>query len=421
MRQKNFTIPKIKGENMTDYIIEKERKTKIKGKYDVFVAGGGIAGVTAALAAARHGAKVILADKQCILGGLATSGLITFFLAICDGEGRQVSSGMTEELLRLSVKRGPQGIYPYAWLHGGTVEEKIALRFETQFNASSYAIDLEKMLLDAGVKILYDTRVCDVNVEDRKINAVVVENKSGRLAYSVKSVIDATGDADIYQMTESETEIHKIGNVLCAWNYGIKDGKVKINMQGWADIPDKDRGTEERILLTSRKFTGLDGEEISEMLTLSHAEMLKTYEKEKEKDDSYEMNMIPTIPQLRMTRKIVGAYTIDYDEMHKEFSDSIGMVSDWRKPGPVFEIPFRTLYGEKIKNLISAGRCTSATDRMWDITRCIPCCTLTGQAAGIAAAMCDEFATLDVTKLQKKLTDIGVVLHEKDLSIIDHK
>ena len=401
---------------MTNYIIEKERKTEVKGECDVFVAGGGIAGVTAALAAARQGAKVIIADKQCILGGLATSGLITFFLAICDGEGRQVSFGMTEELLHLSVKRGPQGIYPKAWLEGGTTEEKIAHRFETQFNASSYAIDLEQMLLDAGVKILYDTRICDVNVEDGKINAVVVENKSGRLAYSVKSVIDATGDADLYVMTESETDVHKAGNVLCSWCYGIKDGKVVINMQGWSDLSGEYTGTEAVKPLTNRRFTGLDGEEISEMLTLSHAEMLKTYEKKKAEDDSYEINMMPTIPQLRMTRKIVGAYTMDYSEMHKEFPDSIGMVSDWAKPGPVFEIPFRTLYGEKIKNLISAGRCTSATDKMWNITRCIPCCTLTGQAAGIAAAMTDDFASLDVTKLQKKLTDIGVVLHEKDLA-----
>ena len=401
---------------MTDYIIEKERKTVIKDSCDVFVAGGGIAGVTAALAAAREGAKVILADKQCILGGLATSGLITFFLAICDGEGRQVSFGMTEELLRLSVKRGPQGIYPEAWLHGGTIEDKIALRFETQFNASSYAIDLEQMLLEKGVKILYDTRVCDVNVDGDKITAVVVENKSGRIAYSVKSVIDATGDADIHQVTGCDTKMHEIGNVLCAWNYGIKNGKVKINMQGWADIPDKDKGTEERILLTSRKFTGLDGEEISEMLQLSHAEMLKTYEKEKAEDSSYEMNMIPTIPQLRMTRKIVGAYEMDYSEMHKEFPDSIGMVSDWRKAGPVFEIPFRTLYEGKIKNLISAGRCTSATDSMWDITRCIPCCTVTGQAAGVAATMTDSFPTLDISSLQERLKKSGVVLHEKDLA-----
>ena len=401
---------------MTDYIIEKERKTVIKDSCDVFVAGGGIAGVTAALAAAREGAKVILADKQCILGGLATSGLITFFLAICDGEGRQVSFGMTEELLRLSVKRGPQGIYPKAWLHGGTLEEKIALRFETQFNASSYAIDLEQMLIEKGVKILYDTRVCDVNVDGDKITAVVVENKSGRIAYSVKSVIDATGDADIYQLTGSETDVHKTGNVLCAWNYGIKDGKVVINMQGWSDLSGEYKGIEDVKPLTNRKFSGLDGEEISEMLTLSHAEMLKTYEKKKAEDNSYEMNMIPTIPQLRMTRKIVGAYTMDYSEMHKEFPDSIGMVSDWAKPGPVFEIPFRTLYGEKIKNLISAGRCTSATDRMWNITRCIPCCTVTGQAAGVAAAMTDSFPELDVKKLQERLTQSGVVLHEKDLA-----
>jgi hypothetical protein len=91
------------------------------------------------------------------------------------------------------------------------------------------------------------------------------------------------------------------------------------------------------------------------------------------------------------------------------------MVSDWRKRGPVYEVPFSSLYSSKVKNLITAGRCTSATDSMWDIMRVIPCCAVTGQAAGTAAALTNDFSALDVKKLQEILKKDGVVLHEKEL------
>ena len=91
------------------------------------------------------------------------------------------------------------------------------------------------------------------------------------------------------------------------------------------------------------------------------------------------------------------------------------MFSDWRKRGPVYELPYSTLYAKTVKNLITAGRCISVTEAMWDITRVIPVCAVSGQAAGTAAALTDNFKTLSVENLQKKLVEDGVVLHEKDL------
>ena len=93
------------------------------------------------------------------------------------------------------------------------------------------------------------------------------------------------------------------------------------------------------------------------------------------------------------------------------FEDSIGLTGDWRRPGPCFEIPFRTLYSAKVPNLICAGRNISVTDSMWDITRVIPPCAVTGEAAGTAAAMTDDFTALDVSKLQSKLAEQNVQLH----------
>ena len=80
-----------------------------------------------------------------------------------------------------------------------------------------------------------------------------------------------------------------------------------------------------------------------------------------------------------------------------------------------FEIAQKAL--KEIKNLIVAGRCTSVNEALWDVMSVIPCCAVTGQAAGLAAAMTDDFASLDVTELQKKLTQNGVVLHEQDLTL----
>ena len=91
--------------------------------YDVAVFGGGVAGVASALASARQNKKVVLVEKQCVLGGLATSGLITIYLPICDGKGHQVSFGICEELLRLSMELGWQRKYPSAWVENGTFEE----------------------------------------------------------------------------------------------------------------------------------------------------------------------------------------------------------------------------------------------------------------------------------------------------------
>jgi len=111
-----------------------------------------------------------------------------------------------------------------------------------------------------------------------------------------------------------------------------------------------------------------------------------------------------------------GAKWIHIDNMDGQFvPDSVGLISNWKKAGPVYEVPFRTLYSKEIENLIVAGRCTSTNETLWDVMRVIPCCAVTGQAAGTAAAMTDDFSTLDVAALQKKLTQNGVILHEKEI------
>ena len=333
------------------FITERKRNIEIGGEYDVVVAGGGIAGISAALAAARQGKSVLLLEKMFMLGGLATAGLVTIYLPICDGKGRQVSFGIAEELLRLSVKLGHEPFMDgtskegnargMAWITGDD-EGKKKSRFEVQFNANVFAILCEQLLLENGVNILYGTVVAETVIENKKITAVITENKSGRIAYKGKSFVDASGDADLCYLSGAKTENFAQGNVLASWYYEMMNGEYRLKMLGFADIPDKYKKAEDK---SKKRYTGLEAQEISDMVCESHKNLLNDFLKKGNISKDHALTNIASIPQLRMTRRIIGAYTINDEEVFKNFSDSIGMISDWRKAGPVYEIPFSLICG----------------------------------------------------------------------------
>ena len=396
--------------------IKETLETVVKNEYDVAVCGGGFAGISAALAAARRGSKVVLFEKQYMLGGLGTAGIITVYLPLCDGCGRQVSFGIAEELFRLSILHGAEDKYPENWLDGNGTRGEKDKRFEVQYNPQLFAILVEKLLKDAGVEILYGTYVVDVRLQNDKISHIITENKSGRLAYKVKSVVDATGDCDIAKFANAPTDTFKQGNILAAWYYSFGESGYKLNKLGFSDIPEEEKTKENKVKqLVRKRFGGLDGKELSEQMCLSHQATYNDFLNKRFDDPEIMPITIATIPQIRMTRKIVGEYTLSDKEVHKYFEDSVGMVSNWKKRGPIYEVPFRTLYNSAVKNLICAGRCTSVNETMWDIMRVIPCCAVTGQAAGTAAAMTDDFSVLNVKDLQQALKLDGVILHENEI------
>lgn len=383
--------------------------------YDVAVCGGGFAGISAALAASREGKRVILFEKEYMLGGLATAGLVTIYLPLCDGFGHQVSFGIAEELFKLSITYGAEAKYPENWLDNVGTKTENDKRYEVQFNPQLFAILAEKVLLELGVDILYGSYVTDVAVNQGKITKLFVQNKSGKGEYRANAVVDATGDCDIANLAGVPTATFKQGNVLAAWYYYTNRQGYTLQTLGASDIPDEEKNGLETRPLTERRFTGLDGKELSEMVCLSHKTVLDHWLKLRQDEPEAAISTIATIPQIRMTRKIVGEYELSHTQEHTYFEDSIGMVSNWKKRGPVYEVPFRTLYNSAVKNLIVAGRCTSVNETLWDVMRVIPCCAVTGQAAGTAAAMTDDFSAIDIKELQEKLAHNGVVLHEKDI------
>lgn len=400
--------------------MKKIRETLIREyqaeEYDVVVAGGGIAGISAALAAARGGARVLLLERQFALGGLATLGLVTIYLPLCDGMGNQVSFGISEELLRLSIRYGAEARYPDAWLAGNDLEKRRKQRFEVQYNASLLAILAEDLLLSEGVKILYGSVACAAQVEDGRITALMLENKSGRSAVCPGAVVDATGDADICALAGEETALFQPGNPLAAWHYYLENGQNRLKMLGFADLPDREKSGEAAKDLTCRRYGGLDAWELSQMTIDAHRSLLREYLREVPGGAAPALTGMAAIPQVRMTRRLNGLAVPDaLPEAH--YADSIGVIGNWRRPGPSYELPFGCLHGRRIKNLLAAGRCISATEAMWDLTRVIPACAVTGEAAGTAASLGHDFDAMDRSRLQERLQSNGVRLFKERVAL----
>ena len=397
--------------------VQENLKTRIAYSCDVLVCGGGIAGIAAALAAARQNKKVILLEREYMLGGLGTAGLVTIYLPICDGKGRQVSFGLAEELLRLSISMGHENDARYAanWLDsddpaGRTENDR---RFEVQYNPHLFAMLAEKLLLSEGVQILYGTAAAAVSCSNSRIDSVIIENKSGRSAILCKTAVDASGDCDIAQFAGAPTALHARGNILAAWYYRLGEPGYELRLLGLAE---NEKGECKEGYLVPHRFSGVNAEENSDFMQLTHAAILNDIRKKREADPDLIPVTIPSVPQLRMTRRLVGAAEASLSDGHRYQPHSVGMVSNWRKRGPVYEVPFEALYCAEVRNLITAGRCVSCKDDMWDILRVIPCCAVTGQAAGTAAAMFDDFTCADISALQQALVNAGVVLHENELN-----
>ncbi|NLT74696.1 MAG: FAD-dependent oxidoreductase [Chloroflexi bacterium] len=400
------------------YIEEPARRVRVCGNYDVVVAGGGIAGIAAAIAAARGGASVCLLEKESALGGLATLGVVTVWLPLCDGRGHQVIGGLGEELLRLSVadlredRTGSRwSRVPDCWLPGGDKEERQHKRYIASFNPTAYLLALERLLAETGVALLYDTRVCSVRREDSRVTHLVVENKGGRAAIGCSVVVDATGDADVCHLAREATESLDT-NVLAGWFYALQGGDLHLQMLTHAFSPVAGREGAEQPF-----FRGDDGDQVTRQIMGSRELIRQRLDRLREQRPHEDVQpvLVPTIACLRMTRRLVGATTLQGSHVHAWADDAIGLSGDWRKPGPVYAIPWGTLCGVHNRNLLAAGRCISADASVWDVTRVIPPCAVTGEAAGTGAAMAarttsGDLRQLPVSALQHRLEAQGVLL-----------
>ena len=386
------------------YVIEKEKKLCISDTCNVLIAGGGIAGVSAALAAARRGLDVLLVEREYMVGGLGTIGLIAIYLPICDGEGQQVCYGIAEELLQLAATTCCEGMFPKAWIRSNaTVEERRnGQRFMVQYNPFLYALELEHKLRESGVRLLYGTGIHDVIMDGSYIRGVVVENKSGRSVIRTDSVIDCTGDADICSFAGASVRVYEPQNPLACWYNYLEDGKFCLNQFGAADRTDEDPNHEYKNI-GSLRVSGVDAKENSAYVIAGHEKVYEEIARNKKNGQHTNISSLAAIPNFRMTRCLCGETAVDFPKDKETCPDCVGLFPDWTRRGPVYALPFSALYNKSVRNLLTAGRCISATDDMWNVSRAIPVCAVSGEAAGTAFSICFDIENIDIRELQDRL------------------
>ena len=387
-------------------------------KYDVVVAGAGIAGVAAAVAAARKGMKTALIEKQTLIGGLATSGLILVYLPLCDGFGTQVTFGIAEELLKRSLNYGPFEL-PEKWggPKGYKCEEN---RYKCYFNPAGFTLELDKVLLEAGVELFLDTMVIGAGKDDNNaITSVQCANASGTFTVEGKCFIDTTGDASLIRRAGGEFETGK--NYISPWWLENSPGNAtryhfvdNLHIQPTGPIVNYPEIENPETGKSATLFTRTAWKIIRE-----HFDAL--YGNDPSLRHEHFPVHLPAMPQFRKIACAKSLFMLDDDMYGRHFEDSIGLYADWRKKGYVWETPYRTLLPEKINGVLAAGRCMGAVGDAWETFRVIPAAAMTGEAAGVAAALsvqkgCDP-KELDVEELRGELRKNDFRFHLEDVGL----
>ena len=401
--------------------IKIEKTVDIVGEYDVVVAGGGVAGVAAAVSAARMGKRVLLIEKTITLGGLATIGLVNWFVPSCNGRGTKIVKGLSEEMFNLAIKYGYDNV-PDEWKNGNEPGEDAKSRYVTKFSINIFIMQLTKWLRDEGVEILFDTVVSQPVMEDGKCIGLVVENKTGTQFYEAKVVIDATGDADVLYRAGVPTVQGKNYHTFYASLTDLESCENAVKEKDIRQLYIKKICGGEANLFGERHpegkpfWLGTTAEDVTRYVIENHLEIL---DKLKEEDRSQrDITELPTMVQLRTTRRIDGDYTLTPKDVYKHFEDSVSAMNDFEHRHFLYEIPYRVMVKTGFENLIAAGRITSGDGYGWDLLRVIPPAIITGQAAGVAASIAIDYNKavygIDVSKLQEILEKQNVMIHFDD-------
>jgi hypothetical protein len=398
----------------------KSAKIPVYGETDVLVVGGGIAGVAAAIAAAREGKKVTVIEKGIVLGGQATLGHVCVYLALDDGMGNKVFGGIAEELFHVTIKYGYNSL-PRGWTYGIKQLENPIGRYRSHFNIPAAVMAFDELMKELGVTVIFDVVFSEPLMDGDTCKGVIMETKQGRVAYLAKMIVDSSGDADVlYRAGASCAEQDSIVSHWCyelefeRMKRGIEKGEMLDTMTlRWLGLrPDMDNTDSEIPKFPGTTIDGVNG------WVKTSREIALRYLKEKMKP-SYAMISLPFMPQFRMTRRITGIKQLNMDTPDTFLEDSVGIVDYClANPASVYEFPYGGILDPKLKNISAAGRIVAAEGAGWELMRLIPPAAFTGQVAGTASSIAIDqgcaLQDIDIKTLQRKLEATGVILHVPD-------
>jgi len=430
-------------------ITEPSRQIPVVTEADVVVCGGGPGGFSAAIAAARQGAKTVLIERYGFLGGAATAGLVSPLLGhTAPNSHAPIVAGLLRELTERMHSIGGAESWAEAIQDWGI-----------HFDAEAIKVTLDEMCVEAGVELMLHTYVADVVMDGEQIGAILVENKSGRQAVVGKVFVDATGDADVaYRAGAPTTHGRPFDQRPMSMGTFIHLGGLpQVDASRAAELREliQQETAQGRFLFYDGRFLdrcayhkdhtsanmtryGGDpnsGEEMTraELSVRENTWKLVRYLRESLPgfEKVYVQQTSPGVTP-RESRQIVGPYVLTGQDVStaQKFEDAIARGSwwidihcpmGWAYPahlcrvecpkedacpfwaaehermfhhaelfppdGDWYDIPYRSLLSVGVPNLLSSGRCISATHEGMAGARVMGTCIAIGQAAGTAAAL----------------------------------
>ena len=414
-----------------------KRRTPVRYTCDVAILGGGMAGVSAALAAAKSGAKVILIEKFAVTGGNATIGGVGAFCGETAGQGEAFDA-------IVSGLEAFDAIVPYH-----PYVEKEARVFDPEI----LAIVLQELLLKRGVKLLLHTQFVDVCVKKGRITECMICGPSGLEALRARQFIDCTGEAQVVHQAGFDTckgrpqdglqlpmsmmftvrhvaEQDARPQVPEGWFESIKSKEELPMTSVWPNGPASNA-----LKIKIPMFDASDTESMTAAEVRGRRRMMEVldyYQRQEKKP--WRLEHASTRIGIREGRRTVGEYTLTVDDLRagRTFDDAIArgvfyldghkpdddkrtyILKPEERPVPPYQIPYRCLLPRGAQNLQVAGRCFSADQLALSSARVMTTCSMMGQAAGMAAALAaaqdTNLQTLDYGDVRKLVEQRGAVL-----------
>ena len=395
----------------------------IADRYDVIVVGSGAAGSSAAISAARAGARTLLIDRLAFMGGTSTAVLDTFYAFYTPGEApRRVVGGLGWEVVERLTAQGVAFERPNTYGAGTGVT----------YDQETLKVTWEQLATDSGLDLLLHTWATGVRMDGTRVDAIRIWNKGGERWISAAAVVDASGDADVsafagadYEDMHTSGKVQSLSTLFRLANVNVEVAAQTTKADMWALMREaaadgsyalpRLEGSWHRTPfagIVMVHMTRIPNVDATDPVALTAAEIegrrqVREYHRFlRDRVPGFEESVVVgTSPSIgvRESRRVIGDYQLTREDVltARRFADEIGLCgapiedhgagagTEWQyvAGGAAYGIPFRALLPLGLDGLLVAGRCFSSTHDAHASARSMATCMAMGQAAGTAAAL----------------------------------